>query len=142
MKSCAIAALLLSATALAACGQNHGTCKAPPTAKVTAEAFSKPPRPIMVGQPGYEVQEAKASSEQARACVQRQAWALSSSKDSTDTVADAAVTACDEPIARAAQAEAAGYGGDARAPYDLDVKAMGRWARLYVVQYRSGQCVE
>ena len=141
MKTPAIAALLLSATALAACGSNHGTCKAPPTAKVSAEAFAKQ-RPIMVGQPGFEAQEAKAASEQARACVQRQAWALAKSDDRTDLVADAAVTACDEMIARSAQAEAASYGGDFQKPYDLDVKAMSRWARLYIVQYRSGQCVD
>lgn len=141
MKSSNIAVLFLAGLGLAACGNRTGTCKAPPTAKASAEAFAKQ-RPILVGQPGFEVQEAKAGSEQARACVQRQAWALSKSKDNTDTVADAAVTACDEMIARSAQAEAAGYGGDFQKPYDLDVKAMGRWARLYVVQYRSGQCVE
>ncbi len=141
MKRFATAALLLSASALAACGANHGTCKAPPSAKVSAEAFAKQ-RPIMVGQPGFEAQESRAASEQARACVQRQAWALSKAKDPIDTVADAAVTACDEMIARSAQAEAASYQGDFQKPYDLDVKAMTRWARLYVVQYRSGQCVE
>lgn len=141
MKTFALAALMLSATALAACGENHGTCKAPPTAKATAELYSKP-RPILVGQPGYEAQEAKAGSEQARACIQRQAWALAGAKDSTETLAEAAVTACDDLIARSAQAEAASYGGDFQKPYDLDIKAMSRFARLYIVQYRSGKCVE
>lgn len=139
MKYCILG---ITALGLAACGGHEaGTCKAPPSARVTAEAYAKP-RPILVGQPGFEVQEAKAASEQAKACVQRQAWALSKSKEPTSLIADAAVTACDEMIARSAQAEAAGYGGDFQKPYDLDVQAMTRWARLYVVQYRSGQCVE
>lgn len=146
MKTAIIAPLLLAAISLAACDDNHPkACKAP--ADIKARAAASPaadayanPGPVAAGQPGYNVQEAKSASEEARACVQRQAWALAKSRDSTDLVADAAVTACDEIIARSAQAEAANYGGDFQKPYDLDVKAMGRWARLYVIRYRAGLC--
>jgi hypothetical protein len=152
MRISIIAPLFLAALGLAACGDDQPrACKAPPDAKARAVAPSSVPSGAYAdpGQPangqtaggtGYNFQEAKSASEDAKACVKRQAWALAKSRDSTELVADAAVTACDELIARSAQAEAANYGGDFQKPYDLDVKAMGRWARLYVIQYRSGQC--
>jgi len=131
------AVLGLAALSLAACGSGNGRCKAPQAPKPLAQ----PARAVAPGDKAYARVDAQAASDGARLCIQRYAWRLAKSEDETPVVAEAVVTACDAAIAKVTEAEQAAYGArDLNAAHEANVKAMTRWATLYLVQYRAGVC--
>lgn len=130
------------ALTLAGCGDETGggRCKSPIDSKAAQKAAAAvEPGPVLNAD--LSRADARTATADARACVQRYAWKLSKSKEDTDLVAEAAVTACDAFIAAATQAEQ-GPGGvrDLNALHDANVRTMTRWATLYVVQYRANVC--
>lgn len=129
------------ALTLAGCddGTDGGRCKSPIDPKADKKAAAVEPGPVLNADLGRV--DARAATAEARTCVQRYAWKLSKSREDTDLVAEAAVTACDAFIAAATQAEQ-GPGGaqDLNALQDANVRTMTRWATLYVVQYRANVC--
>lgn len=120
-------------------GTGGGRCKSPIDQKAAQKAAVVEPGPVLNADLGRA--DARTATADARACVQRYAWKLSKSREDTDIVAEAAVTACDAFIAAATQAEQ-GPGGarDLNALQDANVRTMTRWATLYVVQYRANVC--
>ncbi len=139
-----IVALAAIALTLAACGDAKGRCKAPDAAKTDAaagKAAPPAPPPLRQGDDGYDRDLARTAAEEAKQCVQRYAWKLHRSEETTETLAQAAVTACDAFVAAATQAEQGAYGTrDLNAAHEANTQAMTRWATLYVVQYRAGVC--
>lgn len=135
--------LLAAGVALTLAGCGDGTdgahCKSPIDPKADMKAAAVEPGPVLNADLGRV--DARTATADARTCVQRYAWKLSKSKEDTDVVAEAAVTACDAYIAAATQAEQ-GSGGtqDLNALQDANVRTMTRWATLYVVQYRADVC--
>lgn len=128
--------LALAALSLAACDGGKGRCKAPEAPKAADPATAGPVAPDVTGRA-----DAQAASDGARICVQRYAWKLAKSEEKVPVVADAVVTACDAAIAKVTEAEQAAYGArDLNAAHEANVKAMTRWATLYLVQYRAGVC--
>lgn len=130
------AVLGLAALSLAACDGGKGRCKAPEAPKAADPATVGPVTPDVTGRA-----DAQAASDGARICVQRYAWKLAKSEEKVPVVAEAVVTACDAAIAKVTEAEQAAYGArDLNAAHEANVKAMTRWATLYLVQYRTGVC--
>ncbi|MES2033255.1 MAG: hypothetical protein V4466_03680 [Pseudomonadota bacterium] len=130
------AVLAVAALSLAACDGGKGRCKAPEAPKAAAPTVAGPIGPNAAG-----IQDAQAASDGARVCIQRYAWKLAKSEEKAPVVADAVVTACDAAIAKVTEAEQSAYGArDLNAAHEANVKAMTRWATLYLVQYRTGVC--
>lgn len=130
--------LATAALTLAACGDGKGRCKAPEAPKA-ADPAAGPMGPVTPDIAGRA--DAQAASDGARICIQRYAWKLAKSEETVPVVADAVVTACDGAIAKVTEAEEAAYGTrDLNAAHEANVKAMTRWATLYLVQYRTGVC--
>lgn len=129
------------AMTLAGCGDgtSGGHCKSPIDPKAAQKAAAVQPGPVLNAD--LSRVDARTATADARTCVQRYAWKLSKSKEDTDVVAEAAVTACDAYIAAATQAEQGPAGAqDLNALQDANVRTMTRWATLYVVQYRADVC--
>lgn len=140
-----IIALSAVALSLAACTDApKGRCKAPDAARTDAAAdktVPPAPPPLRQGDEGYDRELARTAVDEAKQCVQRYAWKLHRSEEKTETIAQAAVTACDAFVAAATQAEESAYGTrDLNAAHAANMDAMNRWATLYVVQYRAGVC--
>ncbi|MFZ5668872.1 MAG: hypothetical protein ACOY4K_05220 [Pseudomonadota bacterium] len=127
-------ALVAAAASLAACEQAAGRCKPPAEARAAAA-------PPAAGALPSDRQMARIASDEARTCIQRQAWRLRRAKEETAVLAQAAVTACDVFVAAATEAEAGGPNvRDLNAAHDANIAAMTRWATLHLVQYRAGAC--
>ena len=135
-------ALCALAFSLAACDGGAGSCKAPVGETRTAAKTPSPPPPTLrPDQEGYDRALARVAIDDAKTCVQRYAWKLRKAEEKTETLAQAAVTACDPFVAAVTQAEQAAYGTrDMNAAHDANRAAMTRWATLYLVQYRAGVC--
>ena len=137
-----IALVGLAALSLSACDKGPGNCKAPASeTKIADKAPPPPPATLRPDQEGYGRELARASIEDAKTCVQRYAWKLRKAEEKTETLAEAAVTACDPFVAAVTQAEQAAYGTrDMNTAHAANRQAMARWATLYLVQYRAGVC--
>lgn len=152
-RNSALAVLTLAALGLSACDERHEMAANPKvcadfktakpastTAGTTSSVATAPP--MLAG--------AEGAAQPVDDCVRRWAYSLASSRDDADTVAEAAVAACNVQLARWNQQTLGQPGSDLEAssiitgqpttPLGEHSAFAGARALLYVVQARAGHC--
>jgi hypothetical protein len=146
-RNSALAAVALAALGLSACDERHEMAANPKVcadfraAKPAATTAVATAPPMVAGAEGAQPLEE---------CVRRWSYSLASSRDDADTVAEAAVAACNLQLARWNQQTLNQPGSDIEAnsittgqpttPLGEHAAFAGARALFYVVQARAGHC--
>jgi hypothetical protein len=145
-----MAVLVLAALGLSACEERHEMAA---NSKVCADFKATKPATTTTAATAPPMAAMAAGAEGAAPvddCVRKWAYSLAASRDAADTVAEAAVAACNVQLARWNQQALSQPGADVEAssittgqpttPLAEHSAFAGARALLYVVQARAGQC--
>jgi hypothetical protein len=146
-RNSAMAVLVLATLGLSACEERHEMAANP---KVCADFKATKPATTTTAATAPPMAAGAEGAAPLDDCVRRWAYSLAASRDAADTVAEAAVAACNVQLARWNQQALSQPGADVEAssittgqpttPLAEHSAFAGARALLYVVQARAGHC--